>query len=63
MIFRKPVWVSRQKKSLVNGIIRRKMQSEIEPHGGGIMVEKEYKHQAAKPHGGNNMVAIPERFA
>jgi len=39
------------------------MQGEIEPHGGGIMVGKEYKRQAAKPHGGDNMVAIPERFA
>lgn len=40
------------------------MQGEIEPHGGDIMVaEKEYKHQAAKPRSGDNMVAIPERFA
>jgi hypothetical protein len=56
-------WDIKRKKSLVNGIIRRKMIGEIEPHGGGIMVVKEYKHQAAKPHSGDNMVAIPERFA
>jgi hypothetical protein len=53
----------KEKKSLVIGIIRRKMQGEIEPHGGGFMVVKEYKRQAAKPRSSDNMVAIPERFA
>jgi hypothetical protein len=56
-------WDIKRKKSLVNGIIRRKMKGEIEPHGGGIMVEKEYNRQTAKPHSGDSMVAIPERFA
>jgi len=40
------------------------MQGEIEPHGGGIMVAKEYKRKGSKAaYRGDNLVAIPERFA
>jgi len=41
-------WDMKRKKSLVNRIIKRKMQGEIEPHGGGIMVEKQCKRKGSK---------------
>jgi len=56
-------WDKKRKMSLVKGNRRRKMQGEIEPHGGSNRVVKEYKRQQTKPHGGDSMVAIPESFA
>jgi hypothetical protein len=41
-------WDIKRKKSLVNVILRPKMQGEIEPHSGGNMVVKEYKRQGSK---------------